>query len=321
MSTKYNNNNQPNIRSQSARHRTDIRCNSEQSGAPESSDMTFIKQYRESGFATVRGVFNAAEVAEMAAEADRMQVRGLQYRATFRHQNILYVIQEDPQTGRVLRFMQWPAYVSPVLQRYRTDQRMLDILSPLIGPDLKQIINQLIWKQPRSECSSYAYHQDHRFRRPASAYRELASSFVQTAIAIDAHTADNGCITLFKGSHKLGDLELELEDSVYKGACSMEKALARGLDEKDLVEVLLEPGDIALWNPYTVHGSGQNRSTGNRRTYLNGYVTANNCDRGEWAFRNGMPCELGEPVLVQYEDLVNRPEPHYVDGSPHPFRS
>ncbi len=50
-----------------------------------------------------------------------------------------------------------------------------------------------------------------------------------------------------------------------------------------------------------------------RRIYLNGYVTAPNCDRGEWAFRGGEPCRLGEPILVHYEDLHARPEPHYVE--------
>ena len=49
-------------------------------------------------------------------------------------------------------------------------------------------------------------------------------------------------------------------------------------------------------------------------------MIAGNCDRGEWAFDNGQACELGEPVLVQYEDLYKRPEPHYVDGAPNPYR-
>jgi hypothetical protein len=86
-----------------------------------------------------------------------------------------------------------------------------------------------------------------------------------------------------------------------------------GLDPAGKVELELEPGDVALWNLFTVHGSGPNRSPGDRRLYLNGYVTAAHCDRGEWAFRDGAPCTLGEPVLVHYEDLHKRPEPHYLE--------
>jgi hypothetical protein len=281
--------------------------------------MTYIDEYRDQGFAIIRGVFHSSEVAEMASEADRLYSKGSRYKSTFRHQNILYVIQEDKRLGRVLRFMQWPGYISPILERYRTDRRMHDILSPLIGSDLKQVINQIIWKPPHSQCSGYAYHQDHRFRRPVSAYRDLESSFVQTAIAIDPHTRDNGCLTMFRGSHKLGDLRLGLESSVYESECTISNAIDKGLNKNELVKILLGPGDVALWNPYTVHGSKCNHASINRRTYLNGYVSANKSDRGEWAFRRGNPCSLGIPVLVQYEGLFERPEPHYVNGQPHPF--
>ena len=48
--------------------------------------------------------------------------------------------------------------------------------------------------------------------------------------------------------------------------------------------------------------------------YINGYVRAEDCDRGEWAFRNGEPVPFGpKPALVHYEELHERPEPHYVD--------
>ena len=90
--------------------------------------------------------------------------------------------------------------------------------------------------------------------------------------------------------------------------------LARaGLDPAQAEPLLLEPGDVALWGLFTVHGSGPNRSTIDRRVYLNGYVAAAHCDRGEWTFRDGEPCPLGAPVLVHYEDLHRRPEPHYLD--------
>jgi hypothetical protein len=87
---------------------------------------------------------------------------------------------------------------------------------------------------------------------------------------------------------------------------------AFGLDPANAVPLLMEPGDLGLWNLYTVHGSATNRSPRDRRVYINGYVEANKCDRGEWSFRNGRPCKLGEPVLVHYDDLYTRPEPHYV---------
>ena len=89
---------------------------------------------------------------------------------------------------------------------------------------------------------------------------------------------------------------------------------AVGLSEADAVDLALDPGDLALWSPYLVHGSGSNRSSHKRRFYINGSVRAGDCDRGEWAFRNGRPVPLGPtPALVHYEELHERPGPHYVD--------
>ena len=64
----------------------------------------------------------------------------------------------------------------------------------------------------------------------------------------------------------------------------------------------------------TIHGSGKNISSHKRRFYINGYVRASDCDRGEWAFRDGQPVPLGpEPALVHYDQLFDRPGPHYTN--------
>jgi ectoine hydroxylase-related dioxygenase (phytanoyl-CoA dioxygenase family) len=280
----------------------------------------YLEHFEEKGYAIVKCVFGTAEVDELAHAFDRMKAEGAKHRKTFRHGNVLYVVQEDPRLGPILRFLQWPAYINDVLARYRIDRRLLEIVEPLIGNDLKQIINQLIWKPSGSVESAYGYHQDCRFRRPASAYRKLATSYVQMAIAVDSHRPDNGCMKVFPGSQRFGDLGLGLGSSVYEVGLDDDILREKGFDPSGLVDLLLDPGDVALWGPCLVHGSGPNRSTNDRRSYVNGFVIAANCDRGEWAFRNGEPCALGDPVLVQYEDLYERPEPHYVGGSPHPFR-
>jgi hypothetical protein len=88
---------------------------------------------------------------------------------------------------------------------------------------------------------------------------------------------------------------------------------AVGLSASDAIDLLLEPGDLAIWSPYLVHGSGRNRSEHKRRFYINGYVRAEDCDRGEWAFRNGRPAPFGpRPALIHYEELRERPGPYYI---------
>jgi ectoine hydroxylase-related dioxygenase (phytanoyl-CoA dioxygenase family) len=262
-----------------------------------------LAQYREEGYAVMRGVFAPDEVAEMAAAFDRHWAEGMAHRASFRHGNLFYRLGRDPALGKVVRLVQWPAYVDPVLERVRRDPRWLALLGPLIGRDAKQIINQLHWKPPGAAGAEFAFHQDARFRRPRTAYRNLASSYVQTGIAIDPHRTANGAMRVYPGSHRLGERDLAGAGPVLDQRMGEERLAAAGLD----------PGDVAFWNVYTIHGSGPNRSAGDRRFYLNGYVRAEDCDRGEWAFRDGMPCRLGAPVLVHYEDLHARPGPFYVE--------
>lgn len=280
----------------------------------------YIDHLRDNGYAVVRSAFSAADIATLSAAFDRLHEQARRYQATLRHQNLLFVKRNDARLGSVLRMVQWPSYTDAVFERYRVDRRLFDLVAPLLGSDLKQIVNECIWKPAGSTETGYLYHQDGRFRRPASAYRELATSFVQTYLAIDPQTPENGCLRVYPGSHALGALPLNLSHGIMDGEGTDESLRGCGLDPTRVVDLCLDPGDVVLWTSFLVHGSHRNRSATDRRTYVNGYVKAANSDRGEWAFRDGSPCAIGEPVLVQYEDLYRRPEPHYVDGSPFPYR-
>jgi Phytanoyl-CoA dioxygenase (PhyH) len=271
----------------------------------------YVQHFHEHGYAVVRGAFRPHEVRELADAFDRLYAAGLRHGASYRDHNVLFRVSQDPSLGPIVRMLQWPAYIDDVLARYRIDRRMHRVLAPLLGNDLKQIINQMHWKPPGASNVEFGYHQDIRSRRPRGAYRAAARSYVQTGIAIDPHRPDNGAMTVLPGSHRLGELNLG-EGPVMERPLDDADLERLGLDPANKVDLVLEPGDLALWHLYLVHGSGANTSSDDRRFLINGYVIADNCDRGEWAFRNGTPCPLGEPVLVHYEDLYTRPGPFYV---------
>ena len=272
-----------------------------------------VAHYGNEGYAVLRGMFDAAEIAAIGEAFDRHWREGMTHRASFRHGNLFYRLGQDARLGRVLRMVQWPSYADARLEQVRRDPRWLAVLEPLIGRDIKQIINQLHWKPPGGAGAEFAFHQDARFRRPREAFRNLATSYVQTGIAVDRHRAANGALQIYPGSHRFGAMELAGPGPVVDQALAEARLSAAGLDPKKLVTLELDPGDVALWNVYTIHGSGPNHTESDRRFYLNGYVRAADCDRGEWAFRDGVPCPLGEPVLVHYDALHDRPEPHYVE--------
>jgi ectoine hydroxylase-related dioxygenase (phytanoyl-CoA dioxygenase family) len=269
-----------------------------------------VAAFLNDGYAIIRNFFSVDEIAEIAAATDQLYDEGRAHGRSFRHGNLFYNVAGDYEP--VVRMVQWPSYHQKPLDRVRLDRRFAALLEPLIGGDLKQIINQVHWKAPGA-IGEFAWHQDSRSRRPASAYRNLADSYVQTGLAIDPHNPESGGMRFIPKSHLRGDLGMDCSKKAL-GTPLMDKALDDvGLSAADAIDLVLEPGDLAIWSPYLVHGSGINRSSHKRRFFINGYVRAADCDRGEWAFRGGNPVPLGPvPKLVHYEELRERPGPHYV---------
>ena len=269
-----------------------------------------VAAFLNDGYAIVRDFFSADEIAAIAAATDQLYDEGRAHGRSFRHGNLFYNVADADEP--VVRMVQWPSYHQKLLDRVRLDRRFSALLEPLIGGDLKQIINQVHWKAPGS-IGEFAWHQDSRSRRPPSAYRNLADSYVQTGLAIDPHNPESGGMRFIPRSHLRGDLGMDCSKKAL-GTPLHDKALDDvGLASVDVIDLVLEPGDLALWSPYLVHGSGLNRSHHKRRFFVNGYVRAADCDRGEWAFRGSKPVPLGPvPQLVHYEELRERPGPHYV---------
>jgi len=270
-----------------------------------------LEHYWREGYAVVRGLFLPDEIAKIAAAADQLYAEGLEHGRSFRHGNLFYDIARRKGEAFV-RMAQWPSYHQPLLNRVRLDPRYAEVLGPLIGGDLKQIINQVHWKAPGS-LGDFAWHQDCKSRRPASAYRNLATSYVQTGLAIDPHGPESGGMRFIPRSHLCGDVHMDRSKKSLGRAMTHTALEAVSLSEDDAVDLRLEPGDLALWSPFLVHGSGSNSSDHKRRFYINGYVRAGDCDRGEWAFQRGSPVPFGpRPALVHYEELLQRPDPHYT---------
>lgn len=254
-----------------------------------------VRQYWESGYTIVRNVFTEAELDQMRTACDRWKFMGDLLGRTWRRQNTVIWVDEDPDAGTTVRGMQWPSYHDAVMDKFRTDPRLLKIVEPIIGNSVKQIINQVHWKRPGSK-TSWPLHRDVRSRRPSEDFEDLYSSWVQTGIAIDPHLKDNGAMQVVPGSHM--DVTHDPDDrSVWQAT--------QYADDGRIKDMILEPGDVALWSAYTVHGGGFNTTKYmDRRLYINGFVKADKCRRGEWTWENGRTCALyGEPALVQFDQV------------------
>jgi ectoine hydroxylase-related dioxygenase (phytanoyl-CoA dioxygenase family) len=279
----------------------------------------FKEAYFRDGYAVVRGVFPPADVEAMRARFDQWRLTMLEkHHSTFVHGNHRVWIGDAGGAGgegsakRVLRGVQWPSYTDATLDAYRTDPRLFAIVSALLGTDsIKQIINQMHWKQPGS-LTQWRYHQDVRSRKPDDAFRNLFSSYVNLGIAVERQTVETGAMRVVPGSHAARvDLGIEAVaeamgvDAAPPSEAALADMLARvGVDAAALRALELAPGDVGVWNPFVVHGGGLNTSADcHRAFYLHGFAAAADCDRGHVAWRGGVAQPLGEPVLVQLDNF------------------
>lgn len=275
-----------------------------------------VDHYWEHGYAVVRGVFSREEMKDIQAESRRVHELAMQHHATYRNKNVLYEILPESYAGqRYVLQAHWIAWVSPLFERLRRDPRVLAVMEPLLGPDIKQVAQQIHWKPPgAANRTGYRFHQDLRFRESKDAFRDLMTSYINTGLAIDQATSENGCLQVFADSHKLGYLGLSDDGPIMKGTTQSDELVKAGLEPAKVIDLELEPGDLALWGLLTVHGSKANYSPHDRAFEIQSYVRAPSSDRGEWAFRGGESVPLGaEPVLCKYEQLHEKPGPFYSE--------
>lgn len=277
------------------------------------ADRTVIResisdQFHEYGYAIARGVFTATEVAQLKLATDRCKQHGLKIGRSFRQGNLGYWIDDDANIGTNVIGMQWPSYREPDLEAHRRDPRMLELLEPIIGSNVRQIVNQLHWKTPGSSFA-VSFHRDRINRRPAEAFRDLASSYIQTATVIDPMTAENGALLVVPGSHQQQAKSRHPGTGNFvAGEVSRGYLKDEGYSNEDLLPLYAEPGDVVLWHVDTIHGSEMNSSNHDRCLYINGYVDARNCMRGHWAFIQGQGTPLPPadvPVLVHRDDIFD----------------
>ncbi|MBI1778667.1 MAG: phytanoyl-CoA dioxygenase family protein [Proteobacteria bacterium] len=283
--------------------------------AHESRD--YVDHYWETGYAVVRGFFTTARMRDVQAETRRIYREGLKHHTTYRDRNLLFEILPESFAGkRYVLQAHWFSWISPYFEALRRDPRYYEILSPLLGRDIKQVAQQFHWKPPGAGLTGFRFHQDMRFRERKDAFRDLMSSYVTTGLAIDPATRENGCLRVIPRSHLSGYLGLSDDGPLMKGETQVQELRQAGLAPASIVDLELEPGDLALWSLLTVHGSEPNRSDLDRAFALSSYVKAENSDRGEWAFRNGVSTPLGtEPQLCKYEKLRENPGPFYSDDT------
>lgn len=228
-----------------------------------------LRSYVEDGFLIVPDVFSSAEVGLMRAAFERLQKQAERLRETQLVDGSQFVVESvinGVESVRIHRVV-WCGSAQPVLSSFGQDPRLVSMALQILGSNrADQLINQAHLKLP-GDSVEFPWHQDSRHRRYGTdLWRDVngRGSFVETATAVDPMTSDNGPLIFIKGSNRLGHLPVDPETKAIP-----EEALQSGPE----VVVTLEPGSVALFGPYVIHGSGPNQSDKPRRLFLNGFAS------------------------------------------------
>lgn len=143
---------------------------------------------------------------------------------------------------------------------------ILDIVEQVVGPDIVLWGSNLFYKRPQ-EGPATPWHRDGAYW-PIT---PLATTSVW--IAISDSVRENGCLRFIPGSHAARDIG-EHYESREAGVVIPGTLTPGSFDEATARDVEMEPGQIVLFDCYTVHGAQANRGTRHRAGYALRFMPA-----------------------------------------------
>lgn len=206
------------------------------------------------GFLVVRGVLNAARVAELEQALDAL-VPEERYANGF--------------SGRVVEIAGASQGAAALAENAR-DPRLTRLASEALGVRRLRLLQDTAFIKPAGGGGRVEWHQDFSyfafFERPAA---------LTIRVALTACTADNGCLRVLGGSHAWG---LQGADLSFR-ATSVDDALLavpQHLREQARRETLIEllPGDVSLHHCLAFHSSAPNPTARPRKTLAMRFIDA-----------------------------------------------
>jgi Phytanoyl-CoA dioxygenase (PhyH) len=181
---------------------------------------------------------------------------------------------------------------------------LVDVMTRLIGLNVKAASNQLAFKQP-GDTRAFDWHQD-------NGYGPLTpEDNVTVWLALDDVTLENGCLWVIPGSHKDGLIE--------HGAARESERIAQVKDVDRAVAVPMRAGEALVFHGSLLHMSKGNHTDRIRRAYFCRYADADAIEiktglprigkllRGASQFREVTECSelVCHPAASELQDQIH----------------
>ena len=217
-----------------------------------------IAQYERDGFIFVRGLFDAEETSLLR--------RAMEQDPAIR----THALDRADQQGGATRISLWNRAGDSVYGLAARSARLVDTVEALIGEPVYHFQSKLTAKEPRTG-GAWEWHQDYGYWYYNGC---LEPKMLSVMIALDRTDADNGCLKVVRGTHKLGRLD---HVSLTPGQNTTDpERMPHILARYETVDCVLEPGDAVIFHGNTLHRSDQNKSERRRWTFLCCYNAVSN---------------------------------------------
>ena len=224
------------------------------------------RQFQEEGYLVARGVIDAGRLSALTGELDAWTAESRRHKSNY-GETMDGKARFDLEAGHSaqtpkLRRVANPADISETYQKALWDGPVVDLVSELLGPDVKFHHCKINIKAPGME-TRVDYHQDHPYDPHTN------SSMVTMLLLLDDMTEENGCLRVVPGSQ--ATRYSHYKDGRFTGATAAE---LREEFERASVPITGKAGDVCVISTWTVHGGGANRSDRPRRLLICDYNAA-----------------------------------------------
>jgi len=198
-----------------------------------------MEHYREKGFAVIPGVFSPDEAEEVKRALKEVWTRGIRSRTIL--QSLVFPLESlFPPLRNVHGNHE-------ALRRFSLDSRAFGTAARLLGENALLVGTTGFYKCPGAK--QLPLHQDNY---DIGAEPAAGCAFW---VSLDEASPENGGLRMVPGSHRLGLLKPRAPGSRSTYGQSVPVP-----DRHTEVDLTTKPGDVVVFNGYTVHGSHANRT-------------------------------------------------------------
>ena len=193
--------------------------------------------------------------------------------------------------------------------------KLLDIVADILGPDILCWSSDFFVKKAH-DPGFVSFHQDTTY-----AGLEPFNGILNCWLALTPSRKENGCLRVLPCTHKLGQLGHETTSSEANMLFFGQTAQI-DVDEGDVVDMELEPGEMSLHHMAVVHGSQPNRSDTRRLGVVLRYIRPDvrqikardsatlvrGTDRhGHFDLEPRPEADWSDAAIAAFKDAINRP--------------